>query len=124
MNEQLLKLCGGHIEVLYQRRRGVPAELAWQRLREELMLIAGTEAEQQLLVAAEIARTCRRHNWPVWEAGTGPSSIILFLLLWRRQVWAISAATRNCCSASVPAISRSSSWSRCHTSSEGTPRCR
>jgi DNA polymerase III alpha subunit len=80
MHEGLLKLCGDRIEVLYQRRRGVPAESAWQRLRAELMLISGTEAEQQFLIAAEIAAHCRRHSWPVWEAGVGASSIILFLL--------------------------------------------
>jgi len=80
MNEQLLTLCGDKIEILYQRRRGVPAEVAWQRLHEELTLISGTEAEQRFLVAAEIAKICCRHYWPVWEAGTGPSSIILFLL--------------------------------------------
>jgi DNA polymerase III alpha subunit len=80
MHERLLKLCGDRIEVLYQRRRGVPAESAWQRLRAELTLISGTEAEQQFLIAAEIAAHCRRQGWPVWEAGVGASSITLFLL--------------------------------------------
>ena len=80
MNEQLHRQCGDKIEVLYQRRRMVSAEAAWQRLREELTLISGTKAEQQFLIAAEIAKHCRRHSWPVWEAGVGANSIILFLL--------------------------------------------
>ena len=80
MNEQLLRQCGDKIEVLYQRRRMVSAEAGWQRLREELTLISGTEAEQQFLIAAEIAKHCRRQGWPVWEAGVGANSIILFLL--------------------------------------------
>jgi DNA polymerase III alpha subunit len=80
INEQLLQQCGDKIEVLYQRRRMVSAETARLRLREELTLISGTETEQQLLTASQVACTCRRKGWPIWEAGVGPCSIILFLL--------------------------------------------
>ncbi len=80
MQKDLLKRCGDKIEVLYQPRRGVSATTAWQRLQEELALVTGTEAEQRFLNAAELATVCRRHNWPVWLVGSGPSSILLFLL--------------------------------------------
>ncbi len=78
MNKKLLKICGDRIEALY--KDGPPAKTAWQRLRGELALAAGTETEKRLLVTAEIAKTCHDHGWPVWETDSGTGSIILYLL--------------------------------------------